>query len=158
MARKSRRDQLAEQLTVAQQKAVYLLLDNEMKPKSERLTQEEIAKEVGYDRATVYRWRTENQAFIEFKKEVAKDYLGDAVGVFASQLIASMKGTNGAPSQKALDLYAKMMGFIKNEHSIEVSQGSARTDEDLQSELAALDEQLAELSGEGEAEEGEGEA
>lgn len=144
---KSRRDLLSEQLDVRQQRAVYLLIENEMLSRTdpEYKTQEEIAEEVGVDRATLWRWRKQNQAFIEFKKEVAKDYLGDAVGVFTKQLIASMKGTNGAPSQKALDLYAKMMGFIKNEHSVEVTQGG-RSTEDLQAELAALDEQLAELS------------
>lgn len=144
---KSRRDLLSEQLDVRQQRAVYMLIENEMLPKTdpEYKTQEEIAEAVGVDRTTLWRWRKQDQAFIEFKKEVAKDYLGDAVGVFAKQLIASMKGTNGAPSQKALDLYAKMMGFIKNEHSVEVTQGG-RSTEDLQAELAALDEQLAELS------------
>lgn len=147
---KSRRDMLAEQLDLRQQRAAYLLIENEMLSRTdpEFKTQEEIAAEVGVDRATLWRWRKQNQAFIEFKKEVAKDYLGDAVGVFTKQLIRSMEGTNGAPSQKALDLYAKMMGFIKNEHAIEVTQGG-RSTEDLQAELAALDEQLAKLDEEG---------
>lgn len=139
MARKSRRDQLAEQLTLAQQKAAYMLLDNELLPTAEKQTQEEIAAECGVERMTLYRWRTRNQSFIEFKKEVAKDYLSDHVGTFARQLIRSMEGTNGAPSQKALDLYAKMMGFIKNEHSVEVTQSGPKTAEDIERELAELD-------------------
>src|SRR5690625_2843563 len=145
---KSRRDLLAEQLDLRQQRAVYMLIENEMLSRTDPdyKTQEEIAEEVGVDRATLWRWRKQNQAFIEFKKEVAKDYLGDAVGVFTKQLTASMKGTNGAPSQKALDLYAKMMGFIKNEHSIEVTKGG-RSEADLEAELAALDEQLAKMNG-----------
>ena len=144
---KSRRDLLSEQLDLRQQRAVYMLIENEMLSRTdpEYKTQEQIAAEVGVDRATLWRWRKQNQAFIEFKKEVAKDYLGDAVGIFTKQLIASMQGKQ--PSQKALDLYAKMMGFIKNEHSVEVSKGG-RSTEDLQAELAALDEQLAELDGE----------
>lgn len=142
MAGKTRRDQLADQLSVQQQAAAYKLLDNEMKSKAERLTQEEMAAELNIDRATLYRWRKENQAFIEFKKEVAKDYMGDAVGIFARQLIASMEGTNGAPSQKALDLYAKLMGFIKTEHSVEITQGGARSAEEIEAELAALDAQI----------------
>lgn len=139
MARKSRRDQLAEQLTLQQQKAVYMLLDNEIAGNAQKKTQEEIAAEIGVDRATLYRWRTQNQAFIEFKKEVAKDYLSDAVGTFARQLIRSMEGTNGAPSQKALDLYAKMMGFIKSEHSVEITQNGAKSEADIERELAELD-------------------
>lgn len=144
---KSRRDLLAERLEVRQQRAAYLLIENEMLSRSdpEYKTQEQIAEEIGVDRVTLWRWRKQDQAFIEFKKEVAKDYLGDSVGIFVKQLVASMEGTNGAPSQKALDLFAKMMGFIKNEHSVEVTQGG-RSSEDLQAELAALDEQLAELN------------
>lgn len=148
MAKKSRRDQLAEQLTVKQQQAVYALLDNEMLPYKERKTQDQLADELEVNRATLYRWRKQNQAFIEFKKEVAKDYLGDEVGLFAQALISSMRGTNGAPSQKALDLYAKMMGFIKNEHAIEVTQGGPRTDEELAKELEELDAMLDEVKSE----------
>lgn len=148
MARKTRRDQLSEQLTVKQQKAAYALLDNEMLPYKERKTQDALADELEIDRATLYRWRKQNQAFIEFKKEVAKDFLGDEVGLFAQSLITSMRGTNGAPSQKALDLYAKMMGFIKSEHSVEVTQGGARTDDEIAASIAELDALLEESKGE----------
>ena len=150
MARKTRRDLLAEQLSVKQQKAVYALLDNEMLTYKERKTQDQLADELEVDRATLYRWRKQNQAFIEFKKEVAKDFLGDEVGLFAQALITSMRGTNGVPSQKALDLYAKMMGFIKTEHSVEITQGGARTDEEIAASIAELDAMLEETK-EGEA-------
>lgn len=141
--RLSRRDQLAEQLSTKQQKAVYLLIENEMAPTTEQKTQEELADELGISRKCLWEWRKKNQAFIEFKKEVAKDYLGDGVGIFTRQLLRSMEGKN--PSQKALDLYAKMMGFIKSEHSVEVTQGGARTDEELAQQLAELDALLEEV-------------
>ena len=83
---------------------------------------------------------------MEYKKEVAKDYLGDAVGIFARQLIKSMEGTNGVPSQKGLDLFAKMMGFIKSEHAIEINTGGARTAEEIEADVAALDKELEELT------------
>lgn len=136
---KSRRDKLAESLSLKQQQAVYMLIENEMLHGKEQKPLETIAEELGIDRATLYRWRTQNQAFIEFKKEVAKDYLSDAVGIFAKQLIRSMEGTNGVPSSKALDLYAKMMGFIKSEHSVEITQGGAKSDEQLAQEIAELE-------------------
>lgn len=141
---KSRRDKLSESLTVQQQKAAYLLIENEMLPTAEQRRLEDIADELGVTRVGLYKWRKENQTFIEFKKEIAKDYLSDAVGIFAKQLIRSMEGTNGAPSSKALDLYAKMMGFIKSEHSVEITQGGAKTDEQITAELAELDELLKE--------------
>lgn len=146
MSRKTRRDLLAEQLDAKQQKAAYVLLDNEMLSTSEQRTQDEIAEELGVSRITLWRWRKQNQAFIEFKKEVARDYLGDGVGTFASALMKSMQGAQ--PSQKALDLFAKMMGFIKNEHSVEVTSGGAKTDEDMKAELALLSQELAELDDE----------
>lgn len=150
MARRTRRDVLAEQLNVDQQKAAYLLLDNELRSETdpEYMTQTEIAEAVNVNRSTLYRWRTQNQAFIEFRKEVAKDYLGDAVNVFVDSLIKSMRGTNGAPSMKALDLYAKHIGFIKPDNQVDVNIGGGRSDEDLESELDKLSEQLAEIDGE----------
>lgn len=150
--RRTRRDILGEQLDLAQHKAAYLLLDNELRAKSdpEYMTQEDIAEAVGVNRATLYRWRTQNQTFIEFRKEVAKDYLGDAVNVFVDSLIKSMRGTNGAPSMKALDLYAKHIGFIKPDNQVDVNIGGSRSDDDLEAELARLDEQLAEMGNDGE--------
>src|SRR5699024_518480 len=148
--RRTRRDILGEQLDLAQHKAAYLLLDNELRAKSdpEYMTQEQIADEVGVNRATLYRWRRQNQACIEFRKEVAKDYLGDAVNVVVDSLIKSMRGTNGAPSMKALDLYAKHIGFINPDNQVDVNIGGGRSDEDLEIELDKLSEQLAEIDGE----------
>src|SRR5690625_2481922 len=148
--RRTRRDILGEQLDLAQHKAAYLLLDNELRAKSdpEYMTQEQIAEEVCVNRATLYRWRTQNQAFIEFRKEVAKDYLGDAVNVFVDSLIKSMRGTNGAPSMKALDLYAKHIGFIKPANQVEGCIGGGRSDEVLVIASDKLCVQLAETDGE----------
>lgn len=148
MSRKlSRRDQLAEQLSAKQQKAVYLLIENEMAPTAEQKTQDALADELGISRKCLWQWRKQNQAFIEFKKEVAKDYLGDGVGIFTRQLLRSMEGAQ--PSQKALDLYAKLMGFIKSEHSVEITSGGSRTNEELAQELAELDALLDEVKSEG---------
>src|SRR5690625_5846449 len=106
--RRTRRDILGEQLDLAQHKAAYLLLDNELRAKSdpEYMTQEQIAEEVGVNRATLYRWRTQNQAFIEFRKEVAKDYLGDAVNVFVDSLIKSDRKSTRLNSSHVAISYA----------------------------------------------------
>lgn len=142
---KSRRDTLAEKLTAKQIKAAYLLIENEMAPRDQQKTQTELAEEIGISRKVLWEWRTKNQTFIEFKKEIAKDYLGDAVGIFAKALVDSMRGTNGAPSQKALDLYAKLMGFIQDQKRIEVANiGAERSDEELKEQVAQLDELLDE--------------
>src|SRR5690625_765173 len=124
-----------------------MLIDNELRAKDdpEYKTQDEIAEACGVHRATLFRWRTQNRTFIEFRKEVARDYLGDMVGIFVNSLRKSMQGTNGAPSMKALDLYAKQIGFSQPDNQVEVNTGSAKSDEDLEAELATLGERLAEL-------------
>lgn len=135
---KSRRDKLAEKLTIQQQKAAYALIENETRPTAEQRSQDEIAGEIGVSRQTLYNWRFKNQAFIEYKKEVAKDFLGDAVGTWANAIIKSMSGQQ--PSQKALDLYAKLMGFIQDQKRIEITDGNdARSDEEIKRQLAELD-------------------
>ena len=97
MARKTRRELLEEQLDAAQIKAAYMLIDNELRAKDdpEFKTQDEIAEACGVHRATLFRWRTQNRTFIEFRKEVARDYLGDMVGVFVNSLRKSMEGKIG---------------------------------------------------------------
>src|SRR5690625_8036917 len=83
MARKTRRELLEEQLDAAQIKAAYMLIDNELRAKDdpEYKTQDEIADACGVHRATLFRWRTQNRTFIEFRMEVARDYLGYMYGL-----------------------------------------------------------------------------
>src|SRR5699024_12334768 len=113
-SRRTRKEILEERLSADQLKAVYLLLDNELKPASERLTQEEIAQECNVNRATLYRWRTQNQDFIDYRREVTKNYISDMSGLFLKSLRRSIEGTNGTPSMKALDL------FRSEEHTSEL--------------------------------------
>lgn len=151
MAYKSRREQLEEQLDARQIRAAYLLIENELLSRTDPdyKTQEEIAKEVGVRRESLWRWRKQDQTFIEYRKEIAKDYLGDSVNIFVDALIRSMRGTNGVPSMKALDLYAKHIGFIQPDNQVEVNVGGGRSEKDLQDELKRLDEQLAQLDDKG---------
>lgn len=145
-ARRSRRDILEEQLTTQQIRAVHLILNAEINPKeAEHKTQDEIADAVGVSRMSLYRWRTNNRAFIEYKKEVARDYLSDEVGLFANALIRSMKGTNGTPSMKALDLFAKMMGFIQTTSQVDINVGGERSNDDILAELTSLQSQVKEI-------------
>src|SRR5699024_12531752 len=99
MSRKTRRDKLAEQLTITQQKAAYMLLDNELISKGapDYKTQDEIAAGLGVHRATLFRWRKENQKFIEVKKEGARDYMGDVAGQVTEALRDPMIRSDGAP-------------------------------------------------------------
>jgi len=148
VGRRTRKEILEERLSADQLKAVYLLLDNELKPASERLTQEEIAQECNVNRATLYRWRTQNQDFIDYRREVTKNYISDMSGLFLKSLRRSIEGTNGTPSMKALDLFAKVEGLVQTSNQVDVNiGGSERSNDDLEDELERLNEQLEELEG-----------
>src|SRR5690625_4997595 len=146
MGRRTRKEILEERLNADQLKAIYMLLDNELKPEGDRLSQDEIAAACNVNRSTLYRWRTQNQDFIDYRREVTRNYISDMSGLFLKSLRKSIVGTNGAPSMKALDLFAKVEGFVQNTSSVDVNiGGGGRTNDDLEDELARLDEQLAEL-------------
>ena len=141
--RRTRKDILEERLTADQLKAVYLLLDNEIKAEGERMSQDDIARECNVNRSTLYRWRTQNQDFIDYRREVTRNYISDMSGLFIEALRKSIIGTNGVPSMKALDLFAKMEGHVQSGNTVDVNIGSGgRSDDDLESELEKLDEQL----------------
>lgn len=145
MGRRTRKEILEERLNADQIKAVYMLLDNELKSETDRLTQDEIAEACNVHRATLFRWRTQNQDFIDYRREIMRNYVSDMGGLFLNSLRRSMEGTNGAPSMRALDLFAKMEGLVDNKSEVNVNVGGGRSEEDLEAELKALDEQLAEL-------------
>src|SRR5690625_1497996 len=150
-SRRTRKDMLEERLNADQLKAVYLLLDNELKAEGDRLTQEEIAAECNTNRATLYRWRTQNQDFIDYRNEVTRNYISDMSGLFLNALRRSIEGTNGTPSMKALDLFAKIEGLVQTTNQLDVNiGGGGRSNDDLEDELAKLDEQLAEMEDVGE--------
>src|SRR5690625_442855 len=113
MGRRTRKEILEERLSADQLKAVYLLLDNELKPEGERMSQDDIAAECNVNRSTLYRWRTQNQDFIDYRREVTRNYISDMSGLFLKSLRRSIEGTNGTPSMKALDLFAKVEGFVQ---------------------------------------------
>ena len=146
MGRRTRKEILEERLSADQLKAVYLLLDNELKPEGERMSQDEIAAKCNVNRSTLYRWRTQNQDFIDYRREVTRNYISDMSGLFLKSLRRSIEGTNGTPSMKALDLFAKVEGFVQTTNQLDVNiGGGGRSNEDLEDELAKLDKQLAEL-------------
>src|SRR5690625_5599010 len=80
MSRRTRKEILEDRLTADQLKAVYLLLDNELAPEGSRMSQDEIAAECNVNRSTLYRWRTQNQDFIDYRREVTRNYISDMSG------------------------------------------------------------------------------
>ena len=136
MANLSRKDQLKGRLTAQQQKAIYLLVENEMLPNAEQRTQEEIAQELGVERMTLYRWRTRNEEFIEFKNLVADDFLASdrdrVYGVLRKMIFGSQ------PSVKAIDLYMKRFGLLTEKIEQINTEGKGTSIEDLERQLDEL--------------------
>lgn len=125
MATQSRKEQLKSKLTAQQQKAVYLLVENELMPNDQALTQEAIAEEVGVERMTLYRWRTRNEDFIEFKNLVADDFLATDRERVYGVLMKMIFGKQ--PSIKALDLYFKRFGLLNEKLTVEQTGNDSNT-------------------------------
>lgn len=134
---------LEAKLNAAQKKAVYILIENELLPRKERRTQEQIAEEVGVTPKTIWSWSKHNKHFIEYKNAVADDYLASERNAVYAQLLKLIEGEQ--PSVKAIDLYMRRFGLLTEKQVITTDNGEgARTNEDLAKELDELDELLTE--------------
>jgi len=136
--------ELESRLTAAQRKAAFLLVENELKPTDEKLTHEEIAAEVGITRQGLYKWRTRNKTFIEYKNLIADDFLSEARPAVYAALLALIKPKgNQQPSVKAIDLFMRRFGLLTDK--VETTGGAdegTRTAERLAKELEEIDDLL----------------
>lgn len=140
MASKKMRE-LEAKLTPQQQKAAFLLVENDLRDNGDKRTQEEIAEEVGVTYKTIWSWRKQNRNFIDYKNEIADDFLAEHRSGVYGQLMKLINGSQ--PSVKAIDLYLKRFGLL-TEKQVNVTEDNSgsRSNEDLQKELADLDELL----------------
>ena len=131
---------LGAKLDVRQREAALALVANEMSENAEfKRTQEEIAKEAGVSYKTLWSWRTQNKAFIDYKNELADDFLSDKRAFVYSQLLKLISGPQ--PSVKAIDLFMRKFGLLTDKTIVENHDGSQQRSED------AIKQQLAELEG-----------
>jgi transcriptional regulator with XRE-family HTH domain len=140
MASKKMRE-LEAKLTPQQQKAALLLVENDLRDNGDKRTQEEIAEEVGVTYKTIWSWRKQNRNFIDYKNEIADDFLAEHRSGVYGQLMKLINGSQ--PSVKAIDLYLKRFGLL-TEKQVNVTEDNSgsRSNEDLQKELDDLDELL----------------
>lgn len=133
--------ELEARLTPQQIKAAFLLVENDLRDNGEKRTQEEIAEEVGVTYKTVWSWRKSNRNFIDYKNEIADDFLAEYRSGVYGQLMRLINGSQ--PSVKAIDLYLKRFGLL-TEKQVVVNEdsGGSRSNEDLAKELAELDDLL----------------
>ena len=134
---------LEAKLDARKRKAAYLLVENELRETGEKRTQEEIAEEVGVSYKTVWEWKTKDSVFIEYKNALADDFLSEKRAYVYGQLMKLIGGSQ--PSVKALDLYLRRFGLLTEKQvTITEDASGSRSNADLESELADLDELLKE--------------
>lgn len=143
MAKSNRMQLLESKLTAQQRKAAYMLVENELRDSGDKVSQEQIADEVGVTYKTIWSWRTKNKTFIEYKNLIADDFLADKRDQVYGQLMKLISGSQ--PSVKAIDLYLRRHGLLTDKTVIEQDTGEGgRTNTDLEKELAELDDLLDE--------------
>lgn len=134
---------LEAKLTLQQRRAAMLCVENEMMEGVAKKSQDTLAEELGIDRVTLWRWRTQNQVFIEYMNLLADDMLSAHRSEVYSQLLKLIRGSQ--PSVKAIDLFMKRFGLLTEKQITETIDGnSSRSNDDLEKELAELDELLDE--------------
>jgi transcriptional regulator with XRE-family HTH domain len=135
--------ELESKLTLQQQKAAFLLVENDLRDNGNKKKKEDLAKEVGVTRQTLYDWQRKNRNFIDYKNEIADDFLADYRSGVYGQLMKLINSSQ--PSVKAIDLYLRRFGLLTEKQVIanEDSSGS-RSNEDLEKELEDLDKLLDE--------------
>jgi hypothetical protein len=137
----SRLKELEAKLTLQQRKASLMLVENELMQGQAKKSQEVLAQEVGVDRITLYRWRTQNAVFIEYMNLMADDMLSSHRSEVYSQLLKLIRGSQ--PSVKAISLYMQRYGMLTQRQVTEtIDSNSNRSNEDLAKELADLDDLL----------------
>lgn len=137
------RKALEAKLEARQRKAAFLLVENEMRETGDKRTQEEIAEEVGVSYKTIWSWRKSNQAFIDYKNAIADDFLNEQRSYVYSQLMKLIGGSQ--PSVKAIDLFMRRHGLLTDKTQVEnVDASNERSNDDLERELAELDDLLKE--------------
>lgn len=138
-----RKAALEARLDGRQIKAALLCVEREFAAEEDRRGFDEIADEVGVSRQSLYKWRTQNRAFIEYVNYIADDFLASERAFVYRQLMKTISGAQ--PSIKGIDLYFKRHGLITQNIAVETKDvGAARTNEELAAELEELDELLEE--------------
>ncbi|MEV5028517.1 phBC6A51 family helix-turn-helix protein [Paenibacillus sp. LPE1-1-1.1] len=138
-----KRKQLESRLDGRQRVAALSCVEREFAPETERKSFEVNAQEAGVTRNTLYEWRTQNKAFIEYVNVIADDFLASKRPIVYKRLIQLIDGSQ--PSVKAIDLFMRREGLITAHAVIETKDvGGGRDNEDIAKELAELDELLTE--------------
>jgi DNA-binding XRE family transcriptional regulator len=137
--------ELESKLDLKQRKAALMLVENELNTE-EKKTQDEIAAELGITRQGLYKWRTQNKAFIEYRNKLADDFLSSMRPLVYKQLMGLITGSQ--PSIKAIDLFMRRFALLTDKQQVEeIGQATARTSKELEDSIREIDEALGGVDG-----------
>lgn len=137
---------LESQLTPQQQRAAQLIVNNEwaelLTEDGRKMTQQEIADEIGISRSTLYEWKSQ-ESFLSYVNYLTEKNLEAMRSeVYVALMKAIRGGANGIPSVKALDLYMRRYGLLSDRTVIEDSRESIekrrKTDEEIREDIERL--------------------
>lgn len=134
---------LEAKLDARKRKAAYLLVENELRDSGDRRTQEDLAEEIGVTAKSLWEWKTKDKVFIEYKNELADDFLSEKRAFVYGQLMKLIGGSQ--PSVKGIDLFMRRFGLLTDKQITESADANgSRADEDIAKEIAELDDLLNE--------------
>lgn len=149
----SKLDRLGAKLTPQQRNAAIMLVERDLTEQlgGERKRLEDIATEVGVTRNTLYKWSTQNRAFIDYVNALADDFLDAKRSLVYRQLMKLIvpKG-DVAPSVKAIDLFMRRYGLLTDKQVVETKEtgGANGSNGDIAKDIDELDALLAEVPNE----------
>lgn len=137
-----RKAALEAKLDGRQIRAALMCVEREFAAEEDRKSFDEIADEVGVSRQSLYKWRTQNRAFIDYVNYLADDFLASERAFVYRQLMKTIGGAQ--PSIKGIDLFFRRFGLITQQVAVETKDsGAAKSNEELAAEIEELDELLA---------------
>lgn len=133
----SRRDYNFDEskLKQGQRKCAILMVEYEFADKGEKMTQQQIADEVGVHRTTIHEWNTRDSNYIEYKNYLAANAMNAFLPFVYRKLIDGIN--NG--SMKGIELYLKRIGDMdtKSEVTVNDNKSDEKTFEDRKADILA---------------------
>jgi predicted DNA binding protein len=132
--------ELQAKLTSKQQKAALLLVESQLSSELDVRDRslQQIADELGIARMTLYRWN-QKRVFIDYKNAITDDMLASYHSQMMKVVVDTAMKHN---SLKAVELYAKLRGLLKDHHIVETDTSGSRSEAEVAKELADLEKLL----------------
>lgn len=119
MAAKTRFKYDTTRFLPGQREAAAELVQYEFADKKERKTREQIAKDVGISRKTLYNWEYFDPNFIAYKNYIASEYMDSHLAFVYSQLLNGIQ----QGSMRGVETFLKRIGDMDTNTDVTIHQG-----------------------------------